>query len=48
MDKEIKKELRACLANVEDKLYLTFSDNNQLNKVVMIITAIRDLNNKLK
>ena len=48
MDKNIKKELRACLANVEDKLQLTFSEHGQFNKVVMIITAIRDLNDKLK
>ena len=45
---KIKKELRACLANVEDKLQLTFSEHGQFNKVVMIITAIRDLNDKLK
>ena len=48
MDKNIKKELRACLANVEDKLQLTFSDHGQFTRVVMIISAIRDLNDKLK
>tara|TARA_R110002020_G_scaffold12438_4_gene45714 strand:+ start:1344 stop:1490 length:147 start_codon:yes stop_codon:yes gene_type:complete len=48
MDKDVKKELRACLANVEDKLYLTFSDHGQLKKIKMICTAINDLSDKLK
>lgn len=48
MDKDIKKELRACLENVENELQLTFLKHGQFNKVVMIITAIRDLNDKLK